>query len=72
MFDTYLMYLHGYIILLVSPYTETISILFASTPGGGKVAMLLNTYPHKPPRKIRITILCNDQTDCSFDLWPDI
>ena len=39
--------------------------------GGDKVSMLTHTYPHKPPRKITVTI-CNHQADSPLHVWPDV
>ena len=33
--------------------------------------MLAYTYPHKPPRKITLTI-CNHQADIQLYVWPDV
>ena len=39
--------------------------------GGDKVSMLTYTYPHKPLRKIKVTI-CNRQADSPLYVWPDV
>ena len=36
-----------------------------------KVSMLTHTYPHKPLRKIKVTI-CNHQADSQLDVWTDV
>ena len=36
-----------------------------------KVNMLIHTYPHKPLRKIKVTI-CNHQADSPLYVWPDV
>ena len=36
-----------------------------------KVGMLTHTYPHKPLRKIKVTI-CNHQADSAVQVWPDV
>ena len=36
---------------------------------GDNVSMLIHTYPHKPLRKIKVTI-CNHQADSPLYLWP--
>ena len=45
----------------------------AYTLGGDKVSrpMLTHTYPHKPLRKIKVTI-CNHQADSPLYVWPDV
>ena len=49
----------------------TSNVSFYTIPWGSKVSMLTNTYPHKPMRKIKVTI-CNHQVEVSFYLWPSI
>ena len=39
--------------------------------GGDKVSMLTHTYPHKPLRKIKMTI-CNHQVDSPLHVWSDL
>ena len=54
-------------------------ILYSRTPQssptlrGDKVSTCILTYthPHKPMRKIKVTI-CNHQTDIPLDVWPDV
>ena len=41
------------------------------TLGGKKVSMLAHTYPHKPLRKMKVT-MCNHQADSPLYVWPDI
>ena len=41
------------------------------TLGGDKVSMLTHTYPHKPLRKIKVT-MCNHQADSQLYVWPDV
>ena len=38
------------------------SVPYYQTLGGDEVSLLTRTYPHKPPRKIQVTI-CNHQAD---------
>ena len=38
---------------------------------GDKVSMLTHTYPHKPLRKIEVTI-CNHQADSPLCVWPNV
>ena len=38
---------------------------------GDKVSMLTHIYPHKPLRKIEVTI-CNHQADSPLCVWPDV
>ena len=38
--------------------------------GGDKVSMLTHTYPHKPLRKIAMSI-CNHQADSQLYVWLD-
>ena len=38
---------------------------------GDKVSMFGHTYPHKPLRKIKMTI-CNHQTDSPLYVWSDV
>ena len=40
-------------------------------PGGDKVSMLTHTYPHKPIRKIKVTV-CNHQADSPLYVLPDV
>ena len=47
------------------------AFLFILHPGGYKVSMLTHTYPHKPMRKIKVTI-CNHQTDSPLYVGPDV
>ena len=42
-----------------------------STLRGDKVSMLTHTYPHKPLRKIKVTI-CNHQADDPLYVWPNV
>ena len=42
-----------------------------ATLGVDKVSILTHTYPHKLPRKIRVTI-CNHQADNQLYVWPDV
>ena len=39
--------------------------------GADKVSMLTHTYPHKPLRKIKVTIF-NHQADSPLYVWPDV
>ena len=39
--------------------------------GGDKVSILTHPYPHKPLRKIEMTI-CNQQADSPRYVWPDV
>ena len=53
----------------------------SSVPGGGKsggggggfdkVSMWTHTYPHNPPRKIKVTI-CSHPADNPLYVWPDV
>ena len=45
--------------------------LSASSLRGDKVSMLTHTYPHKPPRKTKVT-LYNHQADSPLYVWPDV
>ena len=38
---------------------------------GNKVSLLTHTYPHKPLRKIKVTMR-NHQVDSPFYVWPDV
>ena len=40
-------------------------------PQGWKVSMLIDTYPHKALRKIKVTI-CNHQADSQLYVWLDV
>ena len=42
--------------------------IYAGTLGGDYVT---HTYPHKPLRKIKVTI-CNHQADSPLYVWPDV
>ena len=39
--------------------------------GGDKVSMWTHTYPHNPPRKIKVTI-CSHQADNPLYVWSDV
>ena len=39
--------------------------------GTDKVSILAHTYPHKPLKKIKMTI-CNHQADSPLHVWPDV
>ena len=53
--------------------------MIESTPNASKlisfradeVSVLTHTYPHKPLRKIKVTI-CNHQADKPLYVWPDV
>ena len=45
-------------------------IIFRSLRGD-KVSMLTHIYPHKPLRKIEVTI-CNHQADSPLYVWPNV
>ena len=38
---------------------------------GDKVSMWTHTYPHNPPRKIKVTI-CSHQVDNPLYVWSDV
>ena len=38
---------------------------------GDKLSMLTHIYPHKPLRKIEVTI-CNHQADSPLYVWPNV
>ena len=43
------------------------------TLGVDKVSMLTHTYPHRPLRKIEVTIRnLNRQADSLLYVWPDV
>ena len=46
-------------------------ILLRLPPSGFINSILTHTYPHKPLRKIEVTI-CNHQADSPLYVWPDI
>ena len=46
-------------------------ILVFFNPLGDKVSMLTHTYPHKPLKKIEVTI-CNHQADSPLYVWPNV
>ena len=39
--------------------------------GGDKVSLWTHTYPHNPPRKIKVTI-CSHQADNPLYVWSDV
>ena len=51
--------------------TVIISLKRLESLRGTKVNMFTRTYPHKPLRKIKVTI-CNHQADSPLCLWPDV
>ena len=62
------------IALIYSPAPPEFNRLHNYTPAtlrGDKVSMLTHTYPHKPLRKIKMTI-CNDHADNPLYVWPDV
>ena len=52
----------------ISDFTNNKHPKFGSL-GGDKVSMLTHNYPHKPLRKIEVTI-CKHQADSPFYVWP--
>ena len=64
-------YIYFYILLNLE---EFVCLLFVScrvTVRGAKVSMLSHIYPHKPLRKIELTI-CNHQADSPLYVWPNV
>ena len=54
------------------PSNENTAHILCTTPlGGDKVSMLTHTYPHKPLRKIKVT-MCNHQADSPLYVLPDV
>ena len=45
--------------------------LVSDSARGDKVSMLTQIYPHKPLRKIEVTI-CNHQADSLLSVWPNV
>ena len=50
---------------------DTVLSLLLMTLRDDKVSMLTHIYPHKPLRKIEVTI-CNHQADSPLYVWPDV
>ena len=45
---------------------------YVFAPSWGDIASVLtHTYPHKPPRKTKVTI-CNHQADSPLYVWPNV
>ena len=52
-------------------FVYRLSALSKPSLGGDKVSMLTHTYPHKPLRKIEVTI-CNHQADSLLYVWLNV
>ena len=63
--------IHGRTSAKLLLHWSTIDPLGVGGGGGDKVNMLAHTYPHKPLRKIKVTI-CNYQADSPLYVWPDV
>ena len=66
----YVLFSHGMALFLWNSLRSEVPAIFKPF-GVIKVSMLTHTYPHKLPRKIKVTI-CSHQTDSQPYLWPDV
>ena len=65
------LYFPFFMSLLLCCESLLLSCICEFTLGGDQVSMLTHTYPHKPLKKIYVT-MCNHQADSPLYVWPDI
>ena len=63
--------IQGYLSCNADFYDGKCNMTYFLSLVGDKVSMLTQTYEHKPPRNIEVTI-CNHQAGSPLCVWPDV